>query len=76
MFSSFISLDKTESCKIPGLKFPFFLVHRTCLFRQDTDQLTFNMPIPDNPEPVHPDLDSMLSRKFGKEVANYFAGLS
>ncbi|TKA29455.1 hypothetical protein B0A50_03468 [Salinomyces thailandicus] len=28
---------------------------------------------PANPEPV-PDFDSMLSRKFGKEVANYFSG--
>lgn len=26
------------------------------------------------PQPAHPDVDSMLSRKFGKEVANYFAG--
>ncbi|KAL1302881.1 hypothetical protein AAFC00_003208 [Neodothiora populina] len=32
------------------------------------------MPIPDLPQPAHPALDSMLSRKFGKEVANYFAG--
>ncbi|EGP85467.1 uncharacterized protein MYCGRDRAFT_74463 [Zymoseptoria tritici IPO323] len=33
------------------------------------------MPIqPDNPEPAHASLDSMLSRKFGKEVANYFSG--
>lgn len=30
--------------------------------------------IPALPEPAHPDLDSMLSRKFGKEVANYFSG--
>lgn len=29
---------------------------------------------PANPEPAHPDVDSMLSRKFGKEVANYFSG--
>ncbi|KAK3110226.1 NADH pyrophosphatase [Teratosphaeriaceae sp. CCFEE 6253] len=28
---------------------------------------------PANPEPA-PDFDSMLSRKFGKEVANYFSG--
>lgn len=28
---------------------------------------------PDNPSPA-PDYDSMLSRKFGKEVANYFSG--
>lgn len=34
------------------------------------------MPVPDLPEPAHPDIDSMLSRKFGKEVANYFSGLS
>lgn len=26
------------------------------------------------PEPAHGDHDSMLSRKFGKEVANYFSG--
>ncbi|KAK5116232.1 hypothetical protein LTR62_008559 [Meristemomyces frigidus] len=31
------------------------------------------MPQPANPEPVH-DHDAMLSRKFGKEVANYFSG--
>ncbi|KAK5120831.1 hypothetical protein LTR85_005898 [Meristemomyces frigidus] len=31
------------------------------------------MPQPANPEPA-PDFDSMLSRKFGKEVANYFSG--
>jgi NAD+ diphosphatase len=32
------------------------------------------MPTPALPEPAHPELDSMLTRKFGKEVANYFAG--
>lgn len=32
------------------------------------------IPIPDLPEPAHAQLDSMLARKFGKEVANYFAG--
>lgn len=34
------------------------------------------MPLsqPDLPEPAHPEIDSMLSRKFGKEVANYFSG--
>ncbi|PSN74766.1 hypothetical protein BS50DRAFT_511968 [Corynespora cassiicola Philippines] len=32
------------------------------------------LPQPDLPEPAHPDIDSMLSRKFGKEVANYFSG--
>ena len=32
------------------------------------------MPTPDLPEPAYADLDSMLTRKFGKEVANYFAG--
>ena len=31
------------------------------------------MPQPANPQPA-PDFDSMLSRKFGKEVANYFSG--
>ncbi|KAI9784893.1 MAG: NADH pyrophosphatase [Peltula sp. TS41687] len=29
---------------------------------------------PDLPEPAYPELDSMLSRRFGKEVANYFSG--
>jgi NAD+ diphosphatase len=29
---------------------------------------------PDLPDPAHADLDSMLSRKFGREVANYFSG--
>ncbi|TVY84516.1 putative NADH pyrophosphatase [Lachnellula suecica] len=29
---------------------------------------------PDVPEPAHAELDSMLSRKFGREVANYFSG--
>lgn len=29
---------------------------------------------PANPEPAHHSLDSMLTRKFGKEVANYFSG--
>ncbi|KAK4621212.1 NAD-capped RNA hydrolase NPY1 [Fulvia fulva] len=29
---------------------------------------------PDNPDPAHAHIDSMLSRKFGKEVANYFSG--
>jgi NAD+ diphosphatase len=33
------------------------------------------MPQPELPEAAHPDLDSMLSRKFGKEVANYFSGV-
>ncbi|KAF1951638.1 hypothetical protein CC80DRAFT_508817 [Byssothecium circinans] len=32
------------------------------------------VPQPDLPEPAHPTVDSMLSRKFGKEIANYFAG--
>ncbi|KAF2496929.1 hypothetical protein BU16DRAFT_507644 [Lophium mytilinum] len=31
-------------------------------------------PQPALPEPAHAELDSMLSRKFGKEVANYFSG--
>ncbi|KAI9676407.1 MAG: NADH pyrophosphatase [Caeruleum heppii] len=31
-------------------------------------------PQPDLPEALHPELDSMLSRKFGREVANYFSG--
>lgn len=29
---------------------------------------------PNNPEPAHSEVDAMLSRKFGKEVANYFSG--
>lgn len=29
---------------------------------------------PANPEPAYPSVDSMLSRKFGKEIANYFSG--
>ena len=33
------------------------------------------MPIPELPEPAHADVDSMLSRKFGKEIANYFSGM-
>src|SRR5215469_674065 len=34
------------------------------------------MPLrrPDLPEPHYPNEDSMISRKFGREVANYFAG--
>ncbi|KAH7135183.1 NUDIX hydrolase domain-like protein [Dendryphion nanum] len=32
------------------------------------------LPQPELPEPAHPEIDSMLSRKFGKEVANYFSG--
>ncbi|KAH7079703.1 NUDIX hydrolase domain-like protein [Paraphoma chrysanthemicola] len=32
------------------------------------------LPQPDLPEPAHHTVDSMLSRKFGKEVANYFSG--
>ncbi|KAI9654829.1 MAG: NADH pyrophosphatase [Bathelium mastoideum] len=32
------------------------------------------MPQPALPEPKFPELDSMLSRKFGREVANYFSG--
>ncbi|KAJ9640038.1 NADH pyrophosphatase [Coniosporium tulheliwenetii] len=32
------------------------------------------LPAPELPEPAHADLDSMLSRKFGKEIANYFSG--
>ncbi|EOA84132.1 NADH pyrophosphatase [Exserohilum turcicum] len=31
-------------------------------------------PQPELPEPAHPGVDSMLSRKFGKEIANYFSG--
>lgn len=33
------------------------------------------LPQPALPEPAHPNVDSMLSRKFGKEVANYFSGM-
>jgi hypothetical protein len=33
-----------------------------------------SLPQPDLPEPAHPEIDSMLSRKFGKEIANYFSG--
>lgn len=29
---------------------------------------------PDLPDPAHHDVDSMLTRKFGREVANYFSG--
>jgi hypothetical protein len=32
------------------------------------------LPQPELPVAHHADLDSMLSRKFGKEVANYFSG--
>ncbi|KAF2646798.1 hypothetical protein P280DRAFT_503292 [Massarina eburnea CBS 473.64] len=32
------------------------------------------LPQPPLPEPAHPTVDSMLSRRFGKEVANYFSG--
>ncbi|KAI4264055.1 MAG: hypothetical protein L6R42_000821 [Xanthoria sp. 1 TBL-2021] len=32
------------------------------------------MTIPVLPEPAFPDLESMLSRKFGRETANYFSG--
>jgi NAD+ diphosphatase len=31
-------------------------------------------PQPDLPEAAHHDVESMLSRKFGREVANYFSG--
>ncbi|OQO15212.1 hypothetical protein B0A48_00595 [Cryoendolithus antarcticus] len=31
-------------------------------------------PQPSLPAPAHPEVDSMLSRKFGREVANYFSG--
>lgn len=31
-------------------------------------------PQPSLPEPAHADVDSMLSRKFGREIANYFSG--
>lgn len=31
---------------------------------------------PELPEPAHAQVDSMLSRKFGREVANYFSGRS
>ncbi|KAI9807081.1 MAG: hypothetical protein M1825_005798 [Sarcosagium campestre] len=30
--------------------------------------------LPELPQPAHPNLDSMLLRKFGREVANYFSG--
>ncbi|KAL8923060.1 MAG: hypothetical protein Q9172_003306 [Xanthocarpia lactea] len=32
------------------------------------------MTIPALPQPAFPDLESMLSRKFGREIANYFSG--
>jgi NAD+ diphosphatase len=30
--------------------------------------------VPELPDPAHAEVDSMLSRKFGREVANYFSG--
>jgi len=30
--------------------------------------------MPSLPEPAYPDLESMLTRRFGREVANYFGG--
>ena len=43
--------------------------------RFHTEPLESAMPqTPELPQPAYPDLDSMLSRKFGREVANYFAG--
>ncbi len=30
--------------------------------------------IPDLPEPAYADDDSILSRRYGKEIANYFSG--
>ena len=30
--------------------------------------------IPDLPEPVHANVDSFLSRRYGTEVSNYFSG--
>lgn len=35
-----------------------------------------NMSHPALPDAAHADQDSMLSRKFGREVANYFSGMS
>lgn len=32
------------------------------------------LPLPDLPDPAHADVDSMLTRKFGREIANYFSG--
>ncbi|KAF2125312.1 peroxisomal NADH pyrophosphatase-like protein NUDT12 [Dothidotthia symphoricarpi CBS 119687] len=32
------------------------------------------LPTPALPEPAHPEVDSMLSRRFGKEIANYYSG--
>jgi NAD+ diphosphatase len=29
---------------------------------------------PDLPVPAHYEVDSMLTRKFGREIANYFTG--
>lgn len=49
------------------------------LFRVENSSVKNTMPQlpqPTLPEPAHPDLDSMLSRKFGKEVANYFSGIA
>lgn len=32
------------------------------------------LAVPDLPDPAHADVDSMLTRKFGREIANYFSG--
>ncbi len=39
-------------------------------------EYSFAMPQPELPRPAHLDHDSMLSRKFGKEVTNYFGSMS
>jgi hypothetical protein len=51
------------------------LLHRVLsVFIDKTKRHTMPLPQPELPEPAHPTVDSMLSRKFGKEVANYFSG--
>lgn len=38
------------------------------------DRSSQSMPVPALPAPAHPDDSSMLTAKFGREVANYFSG--
>lgn len=72
------ALVTTCGCK-DGSRYLFIGKCSCCLFSlllnvQDEERPVKTMPTPALPEPAHPELDSMLTRKFGKEVANYFAG--
>jgi hypothetical protein len=55
--------------------FPLLFVNRVCRAGDSILPADIMSPQPKLPDAHLAHLDSMLSRKFGKEIANYFSGM-